>query len=122
MEAPEGLLDGRSLWPLARGEAVDWSQRTLFAQRKPLKEALFALRSERYKLLDSSSEPDELYDLNRDPRELENRIADGPPEGEALARELERRLALYQAHAQGGEDQEIPEAWMEELRGLGYAR
>jgi arylsulfatase A-like enzyme len=120
--APEGLLDGHSLWPLLEGQAVDWSQRTLFAQRKPLEERLYALRGERYKLLDSTRGPDELYDLERDPRELTERSPDLTREHAALAAELERRLRLFEAHAQGGEDQEIPDAWLDELKGLGYVR
>ena len=120
--APEGLLEGRSLWPFVRGESPDWSARTLFAQRKPGEEALYSLRDGRFKLFDRAGEGDELYDLARDPKELENRITEGLPEGEALARELERRLHLYQAHAQGPEEQELPAEWMDELRDLGYAR
>jgi arylsulfatase A-like enzyme len=127
VSAPAGLLEGRSLWPLvddvpAGGEPVDWSQRTVFAQRKPTGDALYSLRSERFKLLDSQSNTDEFYDLVSDPRELENRSDAGLEERTALARELEQRLRIFEANAQGGDDQEIPEAWMEELRDLGYVR
>ena len=122
VQAPEGLLDGRSLWPLLEGQAVDWSRRTLFAQRKPFEEALYALRGERYKLLDSSRAADELYDLSQDPRELEERSQELSGEQAALAAELERRLRLYEANARATEGQEIPEEWMDELRDLGYVR
>ncbi len=122
VSAPAGLLEGRSLWPLLGGERVDWSERALFAQRKPTGEALYSLRSERFKLLDSQSKADEFYDLAADPRELENRFEVQPEERAALARELELRLRLFEAYAQGGEEQEIPEEWMGELRDLGYVR
>ncbi|HEX6883802.1 MAG TPA: sulfatase [Planctomycetota bacterium] len=120
--APEGLLEGRSLWPLISGAESDWPGRTLFAQRKPTEEALYALRDARHKLLDSATKPDELYDLEQDPLELAERSAELAETRAALAAELERRLALYAASAQGSEDQEIPEAWLEELRDLGYVR
>jgi arylsulfatase A-like enzyme len=117
-----GLLEGRSLWPLIRGERVDWSKRIVFAQRKPTGETLYSLRSERFKLLHSQSNADELYDLAADPRELDNRFEAELPERTALERELEQRLRLFEANAQGGEEQEIPEEWMGELRDLGYVR
>jgi|SRR5262245_54774411 len=120
--APSGLLEGRSLWPLLSGERVDWSDRAVFAQRKPTGEALYSLRGERFKLLESGSGAQEFFDLSADPHELEDRAAVPSPEREALARELEQRLRLFEANAQGGEDQEIPEEWMNELRNLGYVK
>jgi len=120
--APEGLLEGRSLWPLVDGFESDWPGRTLFAQRKPTEEALYALRDARHKLLDSATKPDELYDLARDPLELAERSQEMSEARAALAAELERRLRLYEAHAQGTEEQAIPEAWLEELKDLGYVR
>jgi arylsulfatase A-like enzyme len=120
VRAPPDLVEGRSLWPLVRGERKDWPERAIFAQRKPTGSALYSLRNERFKLLDAR-DTDELYDLALDPRELENRFDDLVTEREALARELERRLRVFEANAQGG-DQEIPEEWMDELRGLGYVR
>lgn len=122
VSGPEGLLEGRSLGPWLRGESPDWSGRALFAQRKPTKEALYSLHDGRWKLLDSASEPDELYDLQRDPRELDNAIESAAEARDALARDLAERLRVYEAYAQGSEDQEIPEEWMGELRDLGYVR
>jgi choline-sulfatase len=122
VSAPAGLLEGRSLWPLVRGEPVDWSERAVFAQRKPFGDALYALRTGRFKLLDHQSGADELYDLASDPRELDNSIDVLVEEREALARELERRLRLYESSAQGSADQEIREEWLDELRDLGYVR
>lgn len=123
-QAPEGLLEGRSLWPLVRGEAVDWSERAVFAQRTPSGDGLYSLRTERYKLLDgrgSADDQDELYDLSSDPRELENRVGELSAERDALTRELEQRLRVFETHAQSAE-QAVPEEWMNELRDLGYVR
>lgn len=122
VRAPDGLLDGRSLWPLLAGQASDWPERAIFAQRKPLGETLYSLQSERFKLLDKQDGEDEFYDLALDPYELENRVEAGIPERAALARDLERRLRLFEAYAQGIDEQEIPADMLDELRDLGYVR
>jgi len=119
--APEGLVEGRSLWPLLRGEAVDWSGRIVFAQRKPTSEALWSVQDERYKLLDAERSGDELYDLGADPLELDNRFDSVPAERARLERELEQRLRLFEPFRRDG-DQEIPAEWMQELKDLGYVR
>jgi len=123
-EAPEGVLEGRSLWPLLRGER-GWTDRAVFAQRKPTGEALYSLRGERFKLLDLERGADEFYDLARDPRELDDLAAPDPEAAaarEAMMRELEQRVRRFSEFARSTEDQEIPEAWLEELRDLGYVR
>ncbi len=122
VQAPEGLLDGRSLWPFLRGEEVDWAQRAVFAQRKPLGDTLYSLQSRRFKLLDKQNDGDEFYDLSVDPYELENRYEELAVERAALARDLEQRLRLFEAHDQGMDEQAVPEDMLEELRDLGYVR
>ena len=104
-----------------RGEAVDWSGRIVFAQRKPTAEALWSVQDERFKLLDAERSVDELYDLGADPRELDNRLDSAPAERARLERELEERLRLFEPFRRDG-DQEIPAEWMEELKDLGYVR
>ena len=122
--APEGLLDGRSLWPLVRGEPVDWSERAVFSQRTPSGEALYSVQTARFKLLDNrgADGPDELYDLGADPRERANLVQAGSAEHETLARELEQRLRVFEAHARQSDAEAIPADWMGELRDLGYVR
>jgi arylsulfatase A-like enzyme len=122
VRAPDGLIDGRSLWPLLRGAGGDWPARAVFAQRKPLGEALYSLQSERFKLLDKENGADEFYDLSVDPHELDDRARVPSAEHEALARDLEQRLRLFEANAQGIDEQEIPEDLLSELHDLGYVR
>jgi arylsulfatase A-like enzyme len=130
VSAPDGLVEGRSLWPLLSGEQVAWPERAVFAQRKPLGErgapdvvkTLYSLQSERFKLLDREDGPDEFYDLSADPRELDDRSGASVPELAEMERELERRVRLFETYAQGIDEQEIPADMLEQLRDLGYVR
>jgi len=70
----------------------------------------------------NEAQASEFYDLASDPRELHDRSASAGAAAADLRAELERRLRLYRAHARDSAEQEIPDAWLEELRGLGYAR
>jgi arylsulfatase A-like enzyme len=121
VKAPEGLALGRSLWPLVRGEPVDWNARTVFAQRKPTSEALYSLQSSRHKLLDAENSPDEFYDLDADPRELDNAFESAAEERARLERELAELLRRLEPFQRDGE-QEIPDEWLDELQDLGYIR
>lgn len=120
--APDGLLDGRSLWPLLEGSGAGWTPRAVFAQRKPGLEPLYALQDQGSKLLLRAGAGAEFYDLERDPRELDDLSSAGGPTLEALHRELGERLERFLPFARGEEGQEIPADWMQELRDLGYAR
>jgi hypothetical protein len=92
---PQLPQDGRSLWPLLRDPLVDWG-RDLLIERGPgsdgLGERLFtAIRTPAYLYAEHANGELELYDLRRDPDQLESLHADA---GYAGARaELARRLA-----------------------------
>lgn len=124
-----GLYEGRSLWPLLRGEHPVWGPRTVFAQRKadedpePGEETrMYALQDGRHKYLLHQPGEDEFYDLASDPLELENRIGSDDPAKDALHVELLERLRLLETLSRAKSDLEVPEEWMQELRDLGYAR
>lgn len=96
-EIPD-TLQGQSLWPLIAGEAQagrdhvissgNGQQFGLYCQRM--------LREERYKYIWNLTDADELYDLEQDPWELDNRI-DDPALTATLAR---MRRRLYEGLAQ----------------------
>jgi arylsulfatase A-like enzyme len=71
-------VDGKSLWPLLTAQPVSWPDRSLFFQwhrgntPEPYRNA--AVRTQQYKLVNG----EELYDLERDPREQQD-IADEKP-------------------------------------------
>jgi arylsulfatase len=80
---PAGIqLDGRSLVPLLTDPAADWPDRTLFTHvgrwpRGKAAEAKYdkcAVRTSRYRLVNNA----ELYDIQADPGETKNVIAEYP--------------------------------------------
>ena len=122
------LFEGHSLWPLARGESVPWSGRGIFSQRRPAKDSnesnpseLYALQTAYAKLILQGPATDEFFDLASDPKEL---VDLGPEHAGAaeLRAALEERLRVYRSFSPAAPDEEVPEEWMQELRGLGYVR
>lgn len=92
---------GRSLLPLLRGQTVDDWRQDVTATYNGAQFGLFMqrmLRDRRFKYVWNPTDVDELYDLESDPAELHNRIAD-PAYANAL-RELRHRL-LARLTAQG---------------------
>jgi arylsulfatase A-like enzyme len=85
----DAQLDGRSLWPLLKGEKPEWPDRTLFIQwhRGDAPEAFrdCAAITQRYKLVNGK----ELYDLEADPAESKDIAADHPDIVQRLRAEYE---------------------------------
>ncbi len=82
----------RSLMPLVRGEATDAFPDQLFFEHHgtQLFDCLRGVRSRRYKYIFRAHDQDEFYDLEDDPCELRNRIAD--PACAAAVRSLQDAL------------------------------
>ncbi len=124
VSASAGLFEGRSLWPLLRGEAGE--ERAAFSQRRPSHDSdrseLFALQTEGHKYILHEPGDDEFFDLTADPRELRNRIGSEGQEEERLRRSLEERLRRYREVVPARSGEVVPDAWLEELQDLGYAR
>ena len=80
---------GRSYVPLLEGKRVKWRDRLFFEYSY-----VRGVRTERYKLLVRTKEwPSELYDLERDPGEKQNRIGD--PALAAVERELRGEIDRF---------------------------
>jgi choline-sulfatase len=93
--APRGIpLDGDSLLPLARGEAVDWKDEA-FAEylAHGVARPMAMLRRGRFKLNYSLDDPPELYDLHDDPGEFHDLA--GEPAYRAVREELRARLLAH---------------------------
>lgn len=88
---PAPAVDSRSLLPLVRGDDVDWP-RELVAEfhghHFPYPQRM--IRDERYKLVVNPESRNELYDLQADPHELQNRYEH--PELAPVRSRLTRRL------------------------------
>ena len=79
--------DGRSLFPLMRDPALEWGRDVLIYGRNP---RYNAIRTYRYVYARHASGETELYDLRRDPFELNNLNAD--PRYRLVRADLSRRL------------------------------
>jgi uncharacterized sulfatase len=90
LEGTPGVLHGRSLAPLLRRPGAGWNkpgvtQVRRVQERRPVMG--YSIRTERYRytMWDESRLGEELYDYERDPRELRN-LAGRPEAGELKAR------------------------------------
>ena len=94
---PGRRMDGRSVLPLARSGQARWGRDILIengpglARRRARVQAFAAIRTPRYLYAEYGNGDRELYDLARDPHELDSRHAD--PAYTAARAELARRLA-----------------------------
>jgi arylsulfatase A-like enzyme len=131
-------FEGSSLLPLALGQTpADWREDLLYEYywefNYPMTPTTFALRTERFKLIQYHGiwDIEELYDLQNDPREMNNLI-DDPDYLEVrvrLRKELHRRLAnnrgeyvipytekwgpgAHSRNRNGSPAAEFPEGWL----------
>jgi arylsulfatase A-like enzyme len=102
---PPEYIDGRSLTPLLKGMNTDWRE-DLMAQHYghfAVRLAQRALYYQNFKYIAEDGDMDELYDLQKDPFELENLVND--PASQEVARMMRRRLlAKMDRHGDAGED------------------
>ncbi|HEV2875448.1 MAG TPA: sulfatase [Thermoleophilaceae bacterium] len=99
---PAGRVpDGRSLFPLLRDRGLAWG-RELLVEGAPGFQAVAyaALRNDRFVYVEHDNGERELYDLRRDPDQLENSI--GEPRYAAIEARLAERLASLHACAGRG--------------------
>ncbi len=95
LQAPAHMV-GANVLPLARGEKVPWREGLLYEyyweRNFPHTPTIFAWRGDRYKFVRYHGlwDVDELFDLQSDPGEMRNLIAD--PAHAARARELSDRM------------------------------
>jgi arylsulfatase A-like enzyme len=110
------------------GAGADLSPRLAFSERRPKDRArnrrkwedgeIYAFRGEDFKYVYHASGKDELYDLARDPLELDNRIGADPERAAALRAALESYLLA--TAGPGREHGADLLRHQEELRALGY--
>lgn len=105
LKVPESM-QGRSMVPLLEGQAVEWRKDWLYEYYEyPAVHSVRknrGVRTERYKLIHYYEEPQEfeLYDLEKDPGELNNLY--GKPQFEELTRQLMRRMTELRAETGDG--------------------
>lgn len=141
-QSPMARGEGRSLLPWLRGQEAAgrpgvFAQRGAIAsgpgvRRLPQEDAgdlsgeQYAWIESRWKYLHHESGADELYDLERDPHETRDLLAEAapnqePPEAARLREALLRRLAeLSSRKADAGAAPDLDAETREELRALGY--
>ena len=93
-------LDGKSLLPLLQGDSVNWQERPLFfswTRQYPELYHNVALQQGQYKLVGQTSynapiADFELYDIQRDPYEQRNLVADQPERAQGLKQQLDKQF------------------------------
>ncbi len=121
-------IEGRSLVPLLRRDAQRWpppgsptpSGGPPTASGWP-PGLVMAVRSERYKYILQTDAEDEFYDLESDPLERRNLVAEDSEEKERLVAWLVRKYESMQTGLPGSADEvRIDEEFVDELKALGY--
>jgi choline-sulfatase len=115
-----GVVSGRDTLDPAREVFLQRRQYERRAEgRRPVKGQKYALRSGRFKYIESREEGTfELYDLASDPGEQRNLLSAPPAEAATLPARLQRWVDAAPAHAQGPIDEETAR----KLRSLGYVQ
>ncbi len=92
---PAGQVEGRNLWPLVKGAKIAWPDRYLFthigrwpvgADPDKFQWKDFAVRNQRFRLVGR----DQLFDMEKDPGETTNVLADHPEVAEGMLAAYER--------------------------------
>ncbi|PID86157.1 MAG: sulfatase [Chloroflexi bacterium] len=76
-----------------------------------------------FKLIHVDEQPDELFNLAADPLELENQLHQQPSLTDSLNKEIQQmtsHVTQQQDHLAAGDEVELDDALMQQLRGLGY--
>jgi arylsulfatase A-like enzyme len=127
---PDADFEGHSLVGLLESPAATVPVRYAFSQRRPADRTrldqygwppglVLAAQNKRYKYILSSEGEDEFYDLETDPREVNNLIDEEIAAKEELVRWLARKYEAMTADPLTA-DSEIEEEYIEELKALGY--
>jgi N-acetylglucosamine-6-sulfatase len=89
------VIDGRSLLPLAEDPARETGREILLQASRPVMPDYEAIRTQRYVYAEYETGERELYDLERDPYQLDSRHAD--PRYQEIESRLARRLSALRS-------------------------
>lgn len=129
ISAPKDI-EGVSLLNLAEGSG-EWGIEESYAERRPRDKISFrrnwrrgkirAIQNSRWKLIEGTKTEPELYDLQNDPLELENKVKSSPTTAKVLSDELDVILNRHNKnHNEKVKNPELSDSEIEELRSLGY--
>jgi len=114
-KVPPPIMDGRDV--LERRD-LPWADQRIFAQYR---DAIYSVRSPRFKLIEVAGGQRMLFDLERDPRERRNLAAEEPDLTASLAAELDAwRRARPSLTDSASSHTELDPATEEQLKALGY--
>jgi len=112
---PPPIMEGRNV---LADQTVPWAEQRIFAQYR---DAIYSVRTPRFKLIEGAGGHRMLFDLERDPRERRNTAAERPELTAGLAAELEAwRTARPTLDEEASSRTELDPATEEQLKALGY--
>ena len=128
LSQPSMAVSGRSLRPLIDGKA-SWDE-LAFAQRRPADERRvrdgwrageqYSLQSRDLKIILGTDQVAELYRLDQDPLELEDRFDPQSPGVRPHLRQLQKLIDQYMVDGATVGERAIQPEFVEELKALGY--